>query len=300
MLIRYGPMSDDPDVVALLDELAPDDIASDLDVSYDDGDPDGRMDIFWPEQASPSDALPTIVWVHGGGFVAGDKSGLAGYLSMLADEGYTTVAVEYSVAPGATYPTPVQQVSRALAYLERHSDDYPIDPNQFVLAGDSAGAHIAGQTALTITNPAYAIDAGLPSALDADQLAATILVSGALDLELTNARGAEKWFIDTVLWAYSGTKDFRNDSQMRWASIPQHVSADFPPTFITAGNADPLLPHSESMAQALRDNNVDHSELFFDANHEPALNHEYQFNFEYAESQTAFDMIVEHLEQHTD
>src|SRR4026208_806043 len=55
-------------------------------------------------------SLPAIVWVHGGGFVAGDKSGVGNYLKVLAGNGYTAIAVEYSKGRGTTYPKPLQQV----------------------------------------------------------------------------------------------------------------------------------------------------------------------------------------------
>src|SRR5690554_1978072 len=111
-----------------------------LDVAYSPGGEDTTLDVFAPP--SGTDAKATVVWIHGGAWISGDKRDVAPYLRILAAEGYTTVGLNYSVAPEAIYPSAVEQLNGALEFLLENAEEYRIDPNRIVLAGDSAGAQL--------------------------------------------------------------------------------------------------------------------------------------------------------------
>ena len=102
----------------------------------------------------------------------------------------------------------------------------------------------------------------------------------------------------TVLWAYSGTKDFLNDPRLKTASVVNYVTADFPPAFITAGNVDPLLAQSTEFAKKLQALEVPTDTLFYPADHQPQLNHEYQFNLDTADAKTAMQRMVDFVKSH--
>jgi len=76
-------------------------------LSYAPGDHDALLDVFEPANAQVH--LPAVVWVHGGGFVVSSRSDMSGYLQFLAARGYVTIAIDYSRAPEARFPTPVRQ-----------------------------------------------------------------------------------------------------------------------------------------------------------------------------------------------
>lgn len=210
---------------AALEKHVPGNIVTRRDLAYGEV-PDEIFDINRPGDANAP--LPTIVWVHGGGWIAGSKDGVANYLKVLAGRGYTTVGVEYSTGFGATYPKPVEQVNAALGYLVRNAADLGIDPDAIVLAGDSAGAQIAAQISIITTDPAYAERIGIAPALEPRQLAAVLLLSGAYDIGSVDLDGDQGWFLRTVLWAYSGTRNFLADERFMLASVSDHVTAAFP------------------------------------------------------------------------
>lgn len=282
---------------ALAPRVLADEISEQLDISYLEGE-DTRLDVFRPLSAE-NVPLPTVVWVHGGGWISGDKDQIANYLRILAARGFTVVGVNYTIAPEATYPTPVTQTMAALDYLNTHAEDLGVDANNIVLAGDSAGSQISAQLATLITSPAYARDLGIAPTLEPRQLAATVLTCGAYDLSLADVPGAFSSFLKTVLWSYTGTRDYADDPRTAGASVLNFVTADFPASFITAGNADALLPQSEALATRLDELGVPVDALFYAADHEPALDHEYQFNLGTPEADAALDRIVAFVDAHT-
>ena len=190
---------------ARLLERAPSTVTRTRDIGYTPGDPYALLDFYRPAAATVN--LPTVVWVHGGGFVAGSKDELIGYLTILAAEGYAVVGLDYTRAPEATYPTPVRQVMAALGHLAAHAEEYCIDTSRMVLAGDSAGAQIVAQTTNILVNPAYAQAVGITPTVDS--VVGTILFCGAYDLALTHSSSRlGGWFVTTVLNAYLGTRNW--------------------------------------------------------------------------------------------
>lgn len=295
-VIQYAFSKGDADSSAILARHVPPGIAEQIDLAYGAG-PDERLDVFYRDAVTAPQ--PTVVWVHGGGFIAGNKTAIAGYLKVLAGKGFTTVGVEYSTGYGSTYPRPIEQVIAALAYLDANASELRIDPQRIVLAGDSAGAQIAAQTALIVTDPDYAAEIEIAPSIDASQLQAMVLVSGAYDFLDADLEGVSGWFVRTVLWAYSGVRDFMNDPRVQLASITQHVGGEFPPTFLSSGNGDPLGPQAVALAEVLEAKGVAVDTLFFPDDLTPALPHEYQFNLDLEAGHAALDRIVGFLEAHT-
>ena len=275
----------------------PGDLVEVVDEAYDIASPDGRLDVFRPLREEP---LPTVVWVHGGAFVSGSKNDVANYLRVLAGRGFTTVGVDYSIAPGSRYPRPVEQVAAALAHLVDHADRLGVDPGRIVLAGDSAGAQIAAQVALLVGDTAYAKDVGIDVDLPADALKGLVLFCGAFDFAL--AEGTTRlgsWLIETAVWSYLGSGRRHDDRTTRQGAIPAHVTPSFPPAFVSAGNGDPLLPHTVALVEALDRHGVDHDTLLFDDAHEPRLGHEFQFDLDGADGREALDRSVAFIERVT-
>jgi acetyl esterase/lipase len=156
----------------ILDRHAPPDTVTIADERYGRH-ADELLDVHVSAVAAASrTAHPTVVWIRGGGWVGGSKEEVAGYLKLLAEQGFTGVAVRYSLAPGATYPTPVRQIMAALAYLGANADRLHVDPQRLFLGGESAGAQIAAQVAAIVANPGYATELGITPTIWSDQLRA--------------------------------------------------------------------------------------------------------------------------------
>jgi acetyl esterase/lipase len=273
---------------AALAKHVPAGIVARHDLAYGDG-KDEVFDLYYPNGAR---FLPAIVWVHGGGFVAGSKSGVANYLKVLAGKGYTAIALEYSKGRGTTYPKPLQQVNAALGFISSHAAELHVDPTSMVLAGDSAGAHIASQVALITTNPEYAREIGIDPELGPQQILAMLLVSGAYDPFVVDRTGPRGWFYKSIMWAYSGVKSLSVDERFKLMSVPSHVTAAFPPSYITSGNADSFTPQAVVLARKLDELGVRTDVLFFPETRDPPLRHEYQFNLDRAAGQESLQRML--------
>ena len=295
LIIRWQFAKSGAQVAEALGRHVPPGVSQILDVQYAGQGADTRLDVFYPTALASSDrTLPTVIWVHGGGFVGGDKRDVANYLKIIAAKGYTVVGTNYSVAPGATYPTPIAQTMAALRFLMEHASTYHIDPSRLVLAGDSAGAQIASQvTAMTI-NPSYAKLVGVMPSLEAKEIVGTLLNcgpydAGMLDFKRDNA-GAR--FLRNALWAYSGTKNFTENPVIEQISVINFLTPGFPPTYVSGGNADPLTPQGVALADKLESLGVQVDALFFAPDRAPSLEHEYQFDLDTEAGQEAFNRTI--------
>jgi len=279
---------------------APKDVLAALDLSYDNH-PDCKLDVYLPGSATASeDSLPVVVWIHGGAFIGGTKDELGGYLRMLASHGFVVVAPSYSLAPESTYPVPVRQLMAVLSWLGTNAERFHMDASRIVLAGDSAGAQLSTQLATLITNPAYADTVGLPPTIAATRLRGVALCCGIYDLSSLSDDSQLRSLFTAVGWAYSGTRDYRkNAGFLGTFSVLEYVTAAFPPTFITVGNADPIRLQSQALTVALIEAGVDIETLFYPENHEPPLPHEYQFELELEDARTAFTRLVDFFERAT-
>jgi acetyl esterase len=264
---------------------------------YDPADPDALLDIYSPQNPKPS--APVVVWIHGGGFVSGQRGDIANYLKILAGRGFVVVNVDYTIAPEAIYPTPTRQLAKAIEYLERNAAKLGIADRGYVLAGDSAGSQIAAQLANVITSPAYAKQVGIFSSVSPGRLRGALLYCGVYDVGAmkTDSGGVLGWFMRTVTWAYSGESDWRDAEGFETFSVANYLTSQFPPTFISAGNADPLGPQSVLMERKLREQSVTVESLFYTETYKPPLAHEYQFDLDTTAGQEALDRSVAWLNQ---
>jgi acetyl esterase len=101
--------------------------------------PRHRLDVYLPEtQTAPS--LPILVFVHGGGFVQGDKSRESNIGYYFARHGIMTVSANYRLAPVYKWPSGGEDMGRVLEWVVANAPQYGGDPDSLFLMGHSAGA----------------------------------------------------------------------------------------------------------------------------------------------------------------
>lgn len=109
--------------------------------------PGQDLDLYLPASVAglrPGFALtPTVVMVHGGSWIRGDKSDLEKQAEQLNDVGYVAISLNYRLAPDAPWPAQRDDVITALKWIRAHSLDLHVDPNRIVVLGSSAGGEVA-------------------------------------------------------------------------------------------------------------------------------------------------------------
>ncbi len=266
------------------------------DQQYAVNDKDAFLDVYYPTAFAQKDTiLPVVVWIHGGGWVSGTKKEASNYYKVLAAKGFVVVSIDYSIAPEKKYPLPLQQANAALSFLKQNARRFHINANHFFIAGDSGGAHIAAQVANIISNKSYSQLIGIVPGINRSELAGLLLYCGPYDVRLADFDGKFGGFLKTILWAYSGKKDFMKDPVFKTASVIDYVDHNFPPSFISVGNGDPLQIHSQNLARKLQRLNVKVDTLFFKPNTSPALPHEYQFNLDVPAGKLALEGSVKFM-----
>jgi acetyl esterase len=279
-----------------IEKYVPPQITGILNLRYGADDADALLDLFYPTNIiGTTDLLPTVVWIHGGGYLSGSKDQIANYLKILAGEGFTVVGINYSLAPGETYPTPVRQANRALAFIEGHAAEFHADASNIFLAGDSAGAQIAAQLANVISSPEYAKEVGITPAIERQHVKGVVLHSGLYGID---GIVLQKLLPRTMFWSYFGRRDFVKDQRLAEFSIAPHITSDFPAMFISVGNADPLEEQSKLLAETVARHGGTVERLFFPPDHKPALPHEYQFNVGGEAGQLALKRSAAFIREH--
>jgi len=196
--------------------------------------PRQRMDVYFPP--TPGDKRPVLLFLHGGGFIRGDKSDRANVGWWGARQGFVTVLANYRLAPEAQWPSGAEDVVAACQCLREQCREFGGDPGSIVVAGESAGAaHVAAAVLIRSFQPA-----------DWD-IAGAFLLSGPYDARLERlARGP----------LGIPTPDPRNDAyfgadRMDWhdASILERIET---PAFpLVVGMAERDLPQMQVQAGAL-------------------------------------------------
>ncbi|MHB0803680.1 alpha/beta hydrolase [Bacillus thuringiensis] len=266
------------------------------DIDYQSKFPDGNLDIIYPK--NHSEKTPIIFWVHGGGFVGGDKSNTTEYVRDLAAHGYIVVNINYALAPKRKYPTPVLQLGEAYEYIKKHTKKYDIHLNRVYFAGDSAGAQISSQFVTIQTSNAYAKLTKIDPILDSSTIKGVLLFCGPYNmpkLAKVEANAKIQDFMRTTGWAYLGNKDWERSPEVEIASISNHVTKNYPPTFITDGNTGSFEEQGKSLASVLQSKGVYVKTLFFDKNVYGELAHEFQFKMNTQAGLDTFNNVLEFL-----
>ncbi len=205
-----------------------------------------KLDVYRSSLAA--DQRPALLYLHGGGWVVGDKANQGRPLcNHLASLGWVCLNANYRLSPAATYPDPVVDAKAAIAWLRDHADGYGVDPSFVAIAGGSAGAHIAAMAALTPGDRSLQ-----PGFEDADaSLQAVVTFYGAYDL--TNRNGSQNPEFATRMIGPYVIKAFPDTEPERFsaASPLDHVQQVTMPWLVVQGGADTLTPPADAREFAI-------------------------------------------------
>jgi acetyl esterase/lipase len=222
-----------------------------LDIVY--GEADGqllKLDFAKPTVCR-GQSVPVIVYIHGGGWRSGTKSGAfdLNVVKMGFQLGFGVASIDYRLAPKFRFPVQINDCKLAVRFLRANAADFGIDPARIGAAGGSAGGHLASLLALTDERDGLE-GPGLEGV--SSRILAAVDEFGPADLtdaaSLTSSEGM------SMLVDFLGCDPFVCRDRA-WAASPvAYVGADDPPILIIHGDKDTLVPfrQSEIFAERLR------------------------------------------------
>ena len=217
-------------------------------------DPAQVLDIYYP--AGAEGPLPTIISVHGGGFVYGDKERYQFYCMSLAQRGFAVVNFTYRLAPEWRFPAQLEDTNLVMRYISGTDRDETapeninendtvrskipriIDLGNLFMVGDSAGAQLAAQYCAALSNPAYArlLELELPQL----SVRACALNCGLYMFDPKKDRMMARCY-------FGGSAGKYTDKM----NLFGNVTKDFPPAFIMTSTGDFLQARAEPFAVLL-------------------------------------------------
>lgn len=112
------------------------------------------LDIYTPKIPGHK-KLPVVIYVHGGGWVEGDKiiradSYVENMILQLTEKQYAVISINYTlVDEGTHFPTPIEDTKDAVRWVRKNAEKYNFDTNNIGFFGTSAGAHLSMLSAYT-------------------------------------------------------------------------------------------------------------------------------------------------------
>ena len=192
-------------------------------------------DIFLPPIEESN--RPAILFVHGGGWIEGDRSQLRGYGILLARLGFVTMCTSYRLSNEAHWPAQIQDVKCAIRYLRANADKLGIDPERIGVSGNSAGGHLSLIAAATSYDDNFEGDGGNKGV--SSKVKATCAIYPPTTIRKLDLDPLENAFA-MLMGSDASEEDYKKASPMNY------VSEDFPPCMLVHGSTDTVVPLKES------------------------------------------------------
>lgn len=207
---------------------------------------DGRqllLDVYLPQ--TPAADAPLIVWVHGGAWRAGTKDRVP--ITGLLIHGFAIASVEYRLSPVAKFPAQVHDIKAAIRFLRAHASEYRVNPNQFSIAGASAGGHLAALVG--VSSGVAELEGTVGS--DSDQSSSVqqiVSFYGASNLQTILSQSTPHGLSVRVpaLDLLLGGSPMEQPQLAQLASPVAHVDRSDPPLLLIHGDQDPQMPINQA------------------------------------------------------
>lgn len=193
------------------------------------------LDVYYPD--GTVGPLPTIVSIHGGGYVYGNKEIYRRYGMDMARRGFAFVNFNYRLAPKWRFPAPLWDTNSVMNWICKNAVRYHLDPGRIIIVGDSAGAQLASQYAAIASNPEYA--ATFPMRLPEITIRALGLNCGMYDPKTFIGDG-----VSGVAKDYLGKHFDPADPRLL---VLEAIGANYPAAHITTAHHDFLKSQAQPM-----------------------------------------------------
>lgn len=196
------------------------------------------MDVYYPY--SINRPWPVVIYVHGGGWIGGDKSAGAGMEDQpaLTSAGFLVVSINYRLAPEYQFPAMIEDVKCAVRSLRAHAEVYNLDPERVGATGGSAGGHLVSLLGTSDNSAGWDVGEYLEQS---SRVQAVVDMFGPADLAVPR-------FIthsNNGAVVFDVSRD--GDPRLVAASPVTYITPNDPPFLILQGEADMVVPPEQSL-----------------------------------------------------
>lgn len=243
-------------------------------------------DVVVPQGEGPH---PVLVYLHGGGWVAGSPATHRKLGYRFAEAGFLVLNVDYRMAPEHPFPTPFDDCVSALRWAHAECQRWDGDPSRMAVGGDSAGGNLSAAAAAALAG-----DPACPKV--------ALLIYGVFDFvnfgeeqpsqtspDVEMSTEDMDKMTELMVGSYLGSE--RGDELLHDPRVsPLYAAAKLPPSHVVVGSEDPLVAQAESLVKTLEAEGIEH-EYFIDE----GMPHGYiQMEF-LPPTRPAFDRMVDFL-----
>ena len=205
------------------------------------GDTELKLDLHRPD----GPAAGVVIWVHGGAWRSGTREGVD--LKGLTAYGWAIASVDYRLSPQAKFPAQIHDIKAAIRYLRARARELGLPANRFVIAGSSAGGHLAAVVGVSNGHAELEGSVGTDLAASSD-VQAIVDLYGASNLT-TILKQSTPHGLNVrapALDLFIGGQPDAVPELARLASPVFQVDANDPPLLLLHGDQDPQMPINQS------------------------------------------------------
>lgn len=210
------------------------------------GDEELKLDIARPSEGRGP--FPAVVFIHGGGWVGGNRAGFRGWAEQAAKRGYVAMTISYRLTQidpetklgKVPFPAQIEDCKCAIRWLRANAAKYNVDSKHIGVGGGSAGGHLS--LLVGLTDEAHKLEGNGGHADQSSRVQAVVNVFGPTDMKTCwDTSAGARPFIQGLC----GKPDDPKNS-FKAASPVTYISSDDPPILTLHGSADTLVPPSQA------------------------------------------------------
>lgn len=194
------------------------------------------LNLYTPEKLDKP--APGLIFIHGGGWKAGDRSDYMYYTVRYAKRGYVAATISYRFTNEAPFPACVQDAKCAVRWMRANAAKYNVNPDKIAVIGGSAGGHLSMMVGYSSDVPELEGDGGNPGV--SSRVQAVVDLYGPCDLFMEGARNVD------VVKMFIGKPYDEASKLYEQASPITHITKDDPPTLVLQGTIDSTVPMAQS------------------------------------------------------
>src|SRR5574344_589899 len=233
-----------------------------------------EMNVFLPN--NKEDSLPTIIDIHGGAWLSGDKELNRNFCMHLAKYGYCTISMSYRLCATNHIEDEVKDIITCYSYIVKHHKKLHVDLDNIYLTGDSAGGMLALLTYATNNNDDLATGFKVEKApIRIKAITVNHPVAYMHDIKLTKNKLLNKITLNILIKKIAGKKKSFSAKNFSFENYKDKV--DFPPILIiTSAGDEAFSPQSKKLFEDLKSKN---SKVVLDFKEDKSLQHVFNVSY---------------------